>query len=73
MRKRSKPQTQADVSNEPLQSLLDIPDVMRLLKISRPTVYDLFRDGLPYIKFGRAVRISPISLQTFLARREEVA
>lgn len=72
MRKRSKQQSQ-DVSNEPLQPLLDIPDVMRLLKISRPTVYDLFRAGLPYIKFGRAVRISPVSLQAFLAQREEVA
>ncbi len=73
MRKRSKQQSQTDVSNEPLQQLLAIPDVMHLLQISRPTVYDLFREGLPYIKFGRAVRISPVSLRVFLARREEVA
>ncbi len=73
MRKRSKKQSRASVSNEPLEQLLDIPDVMALLKISRPTVYDLFREGLPYIKFGRARRISPVSLRVFLAQREEVA
>ena len=73
MQKRSRQQLQVDASNEPLQPLLDIPDVMILLKISRPTVYDLFREGLPYIKFGRARRISPISLRVFLKQREEVA
>jgi len=73
MHKRSRKQAQVETSNEPMQPLLDIPDIMALLKISRPTVYTLFKEGLPCIKFGRAVRISPASLRTFLAQREEVA
>ena len=71
--KQVKKRIKQEESNEPLQPLLDIPDVMVLLKISRPTVYDLFDEGLPYIKFGRARRISPISLRAFLVQREEVA
>ena len=59
--------------NEPLLPLLTIEDVAKLLKISRPTVYMLIDEGLPCIRFGRAVRISSVSLQTFLARYEVVA
>jgi excisionase family DNA binding protein len=61
-------------SNEPLQPLLSIADVCRMLSLSRPKLHDLIaHEGLPTIKFGRAVRISPTSLQRWLASREEIA
>ena len=58
--------------NEPLQPLLTIDDVCRLFQISRPTIYTLIDQGLPVMKFGKAVRFSPTSLQRWLARREEI-
>lgn len=57
----------------PLQPLLSIADVCKVLNLSRPKIYDLMSEGLPVMRFGRAVRISPTSLQRWLARREEVA
>jgi len=62
-----------DESYVPLQPLLSIADVCRMLNLSRPKIYDLISEGLPTIRFGRAVRISPISLQRWLARREQIA
>ncbi len=59
--------------NEALQPLLTIADVCRLFQISRPTIYTLIDQGLPVMKFGKAVRFSPTSLQRWLARREEIA
>jgi excisionase family DNA binding protein len=65
---------QKRVENDaPLQSLLSIADLCRVLNLSRPKIYDLMREGLPIIRFGRAVRVSPLSLQRWLARREEIA
>ena len=63
-----------DVSiDEPLQPLLTIADVCRMLSLSRPKIYDLISEGLPVLRFGRAVRFSPTSLQRWLVRREEIA
>jgi len=59
--------------DEPLQPLLTIADVCRMLSLSRPKIYDLISEGLPVMRFGRAVRFSPTSLQRWLARREEIA
>ena len=59
--------------NEPLQPLLTIADVCKLFQISRPTIYVLIDQGLPIMKFGKAVRFSPTSLERWLARREEIA
>ena len=58
---------QKRVENDaPLQSLLSIADLCRVLNLSRPKIYDLIREGLPIIRFGRAVRVSP-SVVTTLA------
>jgi excisionase family DNA binding protein len=55
-----------------LQPLLTIPVVAKMLCVSRPTVYTLIdTEGLPIIKFGRSVRISPISLQKWIAQHEQ--
>ena len=62
----------ADETPESLQPLLTIPVVAKMLAVSRPTVYTLIdTEGLPIIKFGRCVRISPISLQKWLAQHEQ--
>jgi excisionase family DNA binding protein len=60
-------------SDEPLRPLLTIADVCKLLHLSRPMIYTLIDQGLPFMKFGKAVRFSPTSLERWLARREEIA
>jgi excisionase family DNA binding protein len=59
--------------DEPLQPLLTIADVCKLLHLSRPMLYVLIEQGLPVMRFGKAVRFSATSLQRWLARREEIA
>jgi len=53
--------------------LLTIPQVAVVLGVHRSKVYDLIRrDGLPYMKLGKGdMRISPTSLQRWIAEREE--
>ncbi|HEY4037053.1 MAG TPA: helix-turn-helix domain-containing protein [Ktedonobacteraceae bacterium] len=63
---------ESDLTLEPLQPLLTIPAVAKMLCVSRPTVYTLIdTEGLPIIKFGRSVRISPVSLQKWLIQHEQ--
>lgn len=50
--------------------LLTIPQVMRCMGLGRNKVYDLIqKEGLPVLRFGRAVRVSYIELQKWLERR----
>ena len=57
------------VSVQPL--LLNIPEVAATLRLSRATVYRLIDvEGLPVIRFGRAVRVSVTALERWLAARE---
>ena len=52
--------------------LLNIPQVMDLLGLSRSKVYKLIQfEGLPVLRFGRAVRVSRTSLQQWLVEREQ--
>ena len=52
--------------------LLNIPQVMKLLGLNRSKVYKLIRlEGLPVVRFGRSVRVSPTSLQQWLVEREQ--
>ncbi len=63
--------TQQTDFDEPLQPLLTIPEVARVLQLSRPKIYNLIiHEGLPILRFGRAVRIAPASLERWLMRRE---
>ena len=62
----------ADDTGGTLQPLLTIPVVAKILAVSRQTVYALiYTEGLPIIRFGRSVRISPISLQKWLTQHEQ--
>jgi excisionase family DNA binding protein len=74
MRQSNRRQARKEVSgNELLQPLLTIADVCKLLQLSRPMIYVLIEQGLPVMRFGKAVRFSPTSLQRWLAGREEIA
>lgn len=57
----------------PAQSplLLTIKDVMRELGLGRSKVESLIkREGLPVVRFGRAVRVNKVSLEQWLIERE---
>lgn len=52
--------------------LLTIPQVMQCLGLGRNKVYDLIqKEGLPVLRFGRAVRVSHKALQEWLEQREQ--
>lgn len=51
--------------------LLTVSQVGKLLGLSRTTVYKLIdTEGLPVVRFGRAVRVRPTALQCWLEQRE---
>ncbi len=57
------------VVHEPL--LMTIPQVMKTLGLGRTKIYHLIdKEGLPVLRFGRAVRISYTSLQEWIKQRE---
>jgi excisionase family DNA binding protein len=48
-------------------AMLDVPDVMRALRLSRTMVYDLLRAGeLPGVKIGATWRIPVADLRRYL-------
>ncbi len=52
--------------------LLNMEQVGEFLGLSRSKVYKLIKlEGLPVIRFGRALRVSSLSLQQWIAEREE--
>ena len=51
--------------------LLSVPQVCKMLSLSRTTVYKLIAvEGLPVVRFGKAVRVSPQALQEWLDHRQ---
>jgi excisionase family DNA binding protein len=55
----------------PQPLLLNISQVAKMLSLGRTKVYELIKEEkLPVMYFGRAVRVSPTSLQRWLAQRE---
>ena len=62
-------------NGETLQPLLlNVPQVAQLLGLSRTKVYELIAtEGLPVLKFGRAVRVSLTALQQWLDQRSVAA
>jgi excisionase family DNA binding protein len=52
--------------------LLSVPEVARSLGLGRTKVYELIAtEGLPVVRFGRAVRVSVISLHRWVEQREK--
>ena len=62
-------------NGETLQPLLlNIPQVAKMLSLSRTKVYELIEtEGLPVMRFGRAVRVSLTALQQWLDQRSVAA
>ena len=51
--------------------LLTISQVAKSMNLGRTKVYEVIAtEGLPIVRFGRAVRVSPTSLQQWLQRRQ---
>jgi len=61
--------------SEVLQPLmLSIPEVCKSLRLSRTKVYELIDfEGLPVVRFGRAVRVSVKALEQWVDQREQGA
>jgi excisionase family DNA binding protein len=56
----------------PTPLLLSVPEVAKTLGLGRTKVYELIAtEGLPVVRFGRAVRVSVTSLQQWIERREQ--
>jgi excisionase family DNA binding protein len=52
--------------------LLSVPEVAKALGLGRTKVYELIAaEGLPVVRFGRAVRVSIASLQQWIEQREK--
>ncbi len=61
-----------EVIRQPL--LLTIPETAVLLRLSRAKVYRLIDfEGLPVVRFGRAVRVSVKALEQWVEQREQSA
>ena len=61
-----------EVTRQPL--LLTIPETAVSLRLSRAKVYRLIDfQGLPVVRFGRAVRVSVKALEQWVERREQGA
>ena len=61
---------QEEVSSTPL--LLNIAQAEQALGLGRSKIYDLIaNEGLPIIRFGRAIRVPDASLQDWIKQREE--
>ncbi len=71
----TKKEGKSDVDGQMLQPLLlNIPQVAKMLSLSRTKVYELIdTEGLPVVRFGRAVRVSLTALQQWLDQRSLVA
>lgn len=51
-------------------ALWTIPQVSEAMQVSRAKIYQLIaQEGLPVIRFGRTVRVSPIELQQWIKQR----
>ena len=61
-----------EVMLQPL--LLSIPEAAKSLRLSRTKVYELIAvEGLPVVRFGRAVRVSTKALEQWVEQREQSA
>ncbi len=66
-------QGRLDKEPEPNEPLLSIPEVAERLNIPKSRVYELARqgNGLPTMRIGKYLRISPPALEAWLARQPQ--
>lgn len=61
---------QEEVSATPL--LLNVAQAEQMLGLGRSKIYELIaNEGLPVVRFGRAIRVPYASLQDWIKQREE--
>ncbi len=62
-----------ETTPEPVQPLLlTISQAAKMLSLGRTKVYELIAtEGLPVVRFGRAVRVSSVSLRRWVETREQ--
>lgn len=61
---------QEEVFSTPL--LLNIEQAEQMLGLGRSKIYELIaNEGLPVVRFGRAIRVPYASLQDWIKQREE--
>ncbi|HLL24954.1 MAG TPA: helix-turn-helix domain-containing protein [Kofleriaceae bacterium] len=54
--------------------VLDVPEVARLLRVGRNTVYALVaRNGIPHRRLGKTIRFSRASVMSWLSTSWQVA
>ena len=54
--------------------LLSVPEVAKTLRLGRTKIYELIAtEGLPVVRFGRAVRVSVKALEQWVEQREQSA
>jgi excisionase family DNA binding protein len=65
---------QQNQQSQSYPSVLTVAQVAKELGLSRTKVYQLiYREGLPYVRFGTALRVRYAALQQWLEKREQVA
>jgi excisionase family DNA binding protein len=63
---------ESDKKGSPFLLLLSIPEAAKTLGLGRTKVYELIAtEGLPVVRFGRAVRVPVNSLQQWIEQREK--
>ena len=61
-----------DQAETTLQLLLNVHQVAKLLNLGCTKVRQLiYYEGLPVVRFGRAVRIDPVQLRAWLNQRQK--
>jgi len=51
-----------------MNEFLTIKEICQVLKISRQTVYNMFKSGLNYYKIQGSIRIKKEDLETFISK-----
>ena len=57
--------------DHPLRKLLTVGDTTAILGLSRVTIYDLLKNGLPTVKINGARRIQPGKLQAWMEQHNQ--
>jgi excisionase family DNA binding protein len=66
------PVSSANGEGGQLETLLRIPQVEQILGLGRKKIYQLiYYEGLPTIRFGRALRVDPTALHQWIKQRQE--
>lgn len=64
----------SEIAPAPVDDVLDVPEVARLLRVGRNTVYALVaRNHIPHRRLGKTIRFSRASVMSWLSTSWQVA